>query len=522
MNYTQDGTWLLSRHRQTNSLMNRDIKKLAEGQYDVLVIGGGINGAAIAHMAALNGLKVALLEKGDFASGTSSKSTKLIHGGLRYLENLEIGLVRESLRERFVQLKSSPHLVRPLRFIIPVYKSDKRPLWMMRLGVWLYDLLSGKYMIERHRALTAEEICQMIPGIERDGLCGGVEYSDTQMNDARLCLENVLSAVEKGACVANYTEVRSLIQENGRAVGVQAFDEIGKVSFEVRAKKIVCAVGPWTNMFMKKERSRSPSKVRPTKGVHIVVKGRIANHALLIPVTEDQRVFFVIPWGNNSLIGTTDTDFTGPPDEAAVNKEDIDYLVREAKRVLPHAELKRGNIITTFAGLRPLISEEGAPEKISRKHMIKKSYSGIIYVMGGKYTTYRKIAEDVTVRLTRKPLVNTQEEFPVYGSGPIEGHPEDLGEQYGVGTDAVQDLMDFYGTRFKDVLALTKENQDFKKPICSCSSVLRAQIVYAIEMEMALTEEDVIMRRLLVGYNDCASGQCRETIRQILSERKPS
>src|SRR3989338_2584575 len=261
--------------------MKRDLLQFTRQRYDVLVVGGGINGAAVAHLAALNGLKTALLEKGDFAGGTSSKSTKLIHGGLRYLENFEFGLVRESLRERHVQLNSAPHLVHPLRFVIHVYKTDPRPFWMMKLGVWLYDFLSGKYVLEKHRALTAEEVCRIIPGIRREGLIGGVAYSDAQMDDARLCLENVLSAVEKGAHAANYAEVRSLIQENGKSVGVKAYDHLTDKTFEVRAKKIVCAVGPWANIFLRKENSRSRPRLRTTKGIHIVYKGRLAQDAIL-------------------------------------------------------------------------------------------------------------------------------------------------------------------------------------------------------------------------------------------------
>jgi glycerol-3-phosphate dehydrogenase len=500
--------------------MERDIGRFTKETFDVLVIGGGINGAAIAHMAALNGLRVALLEKGDFAGGTSSKSTKLIHGGLRYLENFELDLVSESLRERSVQIRSAPHLVRPQRFIIPVYRGDKRPLWMMRIGVWLYDVLSGKHMIQKRRSLTAEEIGQAVPGIQREGLVGGVEYSDAQMNDARLCLENVLSAAEKGACVANYVEARSLIQEKSQTAGVHAFDGIGKTSFDVRARHIVCAVGPWTNMFAKKERAQSLPQVRPTKGVHMVVKGQLASRALLVTAKEDRRVFFVLPWAHNSLIGTTDTDFHGSPDEVTVDQEDIDYLVREARRVLPFAELKRENIITTFAGLRPLVSKPGAPGKVSRKHVIKRSSSGIIYVVGGKYTTYRKIAEDVMRRLTRKPLVDTRKYFPVYGSGPVESRAEDIARDYGMRAETIQGLMDFYGTRFKDVLDLVAQDPNLKQPICACSPVIRAQIVYAIECERACTENDIVMRRLLLGYAECESGKCREAIRKILSDQK--
>lgn len=496
----------------------RDIRKFTRGRYDVLVIGGGINGAGIAHMAALNGLKTALLEKNDFASGTSSKSTKLIHGGLRYLENLEFGLVRESLKERFIQLKSAPHLVRPLKFVIPVYKSDKRPFWAVRCGLRLYDRLSGKYVIEKHRALSIEEVCRLVPGIRRDGLLGGIAYSDAQMNDARLCLENVLSAVEKGADAANYAQARALIRTNGRVAGVRAYDCLNQETFDVRAKKVVCALGPWTNVFAQNEDSRSPPPVRTTKGIHIVYRGRLARHAVLIPARRDRRVLFIIPWMGNSLIGTTDTDFTGHPDHVTAAPEDIDYLVGEVGRVLPHADLSRDNIIMTFAGLRALVRERGSPERVSRRHVIRESRSGLIYVLGGKYTTYRKIAEDVVRRLIRKPPADTREGLPVYGSGAIDEDPAAVARKYSLEPHVVRSLMDFYGTRFRDVLAFTDQDPGLREPVCACSPVIRAQILYAIRAEMARTEEDIVMRRLVLGYNGCPSGKCREAVRRILSE----
>lgn len=496
--------------------MKRAIDNLAREQYDLLVIGGGINGAAIAHMAVLNGLKTALIEKGDFASGTSSKSTKLIHGGLRYLENLEFGLVRESLKERSIQLNSAPHLVRPLKFIIPVYKSDKRPLWLVKWGVRLYDYLSGKYVIERHRTLTAEGVCHLVPDISREGLIGGVMYSDAQMNDARLCLENVLSADEKGADVANYCEARTLIQENGKTVGANVRNTLTNESFAVRAKGVVCAVGPWTNEFMKKESGHSPKQVRTTKGAHIIYKGRVSHHAILVPSVQDRRIFFIIPWQQNSLIGTTDTDYSGAADDVTVKQEDIDYLIREAARVLPDGDFSAENIITTFAGLRPLVRSQGSPERMSRRHAIKKSYSGIKYVFGGKYTTYRKIAEDVISDLAKKPLVNTQERFPVYGSGVVHEKAETLAPKYGLEPKTVQYVMDTYGVKYKDVLSLIDGDGSLREPICSCSRAIRAQVVYSIKTEMAMTPEDIIDRRLMLNFHDCPSGRCRKTVREIL------
>ncbi|MCA9407295.1 MAG: glycerol-3-phosphate dehydrogenase/oxidase, partial [Candidatus Omnitrophica bacterium] len=294
--------------------MIRDIQKLKEGPFDLLVIGGGINGSAIANLAADAGLRTALLEKGDFASGTSSKSTKLLHGGLRYLESFEFGLVHESLKERTIHFKSSPHLTKHLRFLIPIYKTDKRPFWMLKIGMFLYDFLSGKHLIQKHEILTAEEVLLKEPSLASKDLIGGVIYSDVQMNDARFCLENVLSAQEKGACVANYVEVKSIIKENGKAVGVIARDLKSGESIEIRASKIICAVGSWTNEFMRKEITKFPAKVRNTKGVHIVYKEKFSERAFLIPSHRDNRILFVIPWLNHSLIGTTDTDFTGSPD----------------------------------------------------------------------------------------------------------------------------------------------------------------------------------------------------------------
>ncbi|MCK5179191.1 MAG: FAD-dependent oxidoreductase, partial [Candidatus Omnitrophica bacterium] len=278
------------------------------------------------------------------------------------------------------------------------------------------------------------------------------------------------------------------------------------------------AVGPWTNILMRKEHRRSRSRVRPTKGVHIIYKGNISEHAVLIPTRSDGRIFFIIPWVGNSLIGTTDTDFLGDPDRVEVAQEDIDYLVAEAKRVLPDANLTRDNVITSFAGLRPLVSEPGAPARVSRKHVIRESYSGLTYVMGGKYTTYRKIAEDVLRRLTKKPLVDTQEKFPVYGSGNIEGNVDVLNQKYGVSPDVVRSLIGFYGSRYTDVLTLVEENPYLRTPICSCSLVIRAQIVYAVRTEMARTEDDIVIRRLVLGYDQCSTGECRKTIREILSK----
>ena len=501
--------------------MQRDISKFTHGTYDVLVIGGGINGAAIAHLAALNGLKTALLEKNDFASGTSSKSTKLIHGGLRYLENLEFGLVREALKERSIQLKAAPHLVKPLSFVIPVYQKDKRPLWLMKLGVFIYDFLCGPYLIKRHRFLATEEVCRQVSGIKREGLLGGIMYYDAQMDDARLCLENVLSAQAHGAHTANYVEVKSFIKKDGKAAGVRALDALTGKEFDVYARRIVCAVGPWTNLLMQKEEGKAAPMVRATKGVHVVCRGQVSPHALIIPTPKDNRFFFIIPWMGNSLIGTTDTDYSGSPDEVGVDQEDVDYLFRELRRVFPEEVFKKEKIITMFSGLRPLMYRAGRPEDVSRKHVIRESYSGVLYVLGGKYTTYRKIAEDCVNGILRpRPIVDTERTFKVYGSGPIEEKAADAAQQYGVPTETVQYLMDFYGARYKDVLDLIHHEKGLAQPICSCSPVIHAQILYAIKVEMARTEEDIYKRRLPLIFKECKTGHCRKEIQRMVSKIK--
>lgn len=482
-----------------------------------MVIGGGINGAAISNIACDCGLKVALLEKGDFASGTSSKSTKLIHGGIRYLENLEFGLVRESLRERYIQLKSAPHLVKPLKFIMPVYKGDKRPLWLMHLGVFLYDTLAGKYAIKKHRALTAAETMNIEPWLKKEGLCGSLVYYDAQMDDARLCLENALSAAEKGADIANYREAVSFLKKRNKVIGVKVKDNLSGDSFEVKAKKIICAAGPWANILLKMDDSQAKDIVRATKGIHIVYPKRLSNHAFLIPSRCDERVFFIIPWMNCSLIGTTDTDYSGSPEEVKADDADIEYLINEARRVFPAIEFRKEEIIATFAGLRPLLKRGGAPHKVSRRHIIFETPSGVIFVIGGKYTTYRKIAMDCIKKITK---IKARKEFCVYGSGAITERPEDIAKKYGLDLEIVNNLMNKYGIRYKDVLKLTDLHPELKEKVCPHFPIIMAEAVYAVKFEMAKTKDDIIYRRLSIGYCICNTRECDEVIEKIILANK--
>jgi len=496
--------------------MLRDIEKIASNEYELLVIGAGINGAAIANIAGRHGIKTVLLEKGDFSGGTSSKSTKLIHGGLRYLENLEFGLVKESLRERCIQLKAASHLVKPLQFIIPVYQGDKRPLWLMRLGVSLYDFLSGKYVIKKHRNLSADEVLQFEPQLKKEGLEGGVMYSDAQMDDARLCLENVLSAAENGADTANYAEVISFVKENGKVKGVEVKDQLTGAGFRVRAKKIICAAGPWTNILLKMDDPNAKERIRVTKGSHIVYSAQLSNNALLIPSGRDNRVFFIIPWMGCSLIGTTDTDYTGSPDKVEADDADIEYLLEGARRIFPAVGFNRENIVTTFAGLRPLLHRKGSPSRISRRHLIFETPSGITFVIGGKYTTYRKIAYDALNRLSR---INPQEEFYLSGQEGIVESAEDIVKKYGLDLDIASALLAKYGSRYKDVLKLADEDQGLKERLCPGLPLIKAQVVYAFRVEMAKTKEDVVSRRLSIAYLAHKKKECEAAVAKLMQDK---
>ncbi len=495
-------------------MVNRQLAFLSEKKYDLLVIGGGINGAAIAHMAAKEGLRVVLVEKGDFASGASSKSTKLVHGGLRYLENLEIDLVRESLRERFIQTKSLPYLVHPLGFVVPTYKTDRVPFWMMRFGIALYDWLSGKYILGKHRSLTKDEVLESIPGLQPEGLIGGVLYYDAQMDDARVCLENVLAARAHGADVVNYCEVTAFLKEKGKVFGVRARDCLSSQEFEIKANKVVCATGPWTNILREKESQKNKKRIRTTKGVHFVYKEKVARNAILFQTQKDARIFFVIPWGDHSLVGTTDTDYSDNPDDVKVEKEDIAYLFSELKRFFPKRSFQESDIIASFAGLRPLVWKKGHPAKVSRNHLIEQTAGGVVYVLGGKFTTYRKIAQDCLKKILPGVKGLQGVEYPLYGSGAIEESVDEVVREYGVDGKTVEYLQQKYGIRYKEILRLIKQDISLKEKICDCSLAVRAQVVYAVENEMACTVDDIIWRRLGLGYLGCSTGRCRQVVEQ--------
>jgi len=380
------------------------LSRLASESFDVLVVGGGIVGSGVARDAALRGLRVALVDQQDFAAGTSSRSTRLLHGGLRYLAQGEIGLVREASLEKKILLRIAPHLGQPLGFVFPAYRGEGPPLWQLRIGVKLYDLLCGGGNFEPCRGFSRDQTRTLLPGLKADSLRGAVRYFDALTNDARLVLDTLRSAARHGAVLANHTR---LTGANPVADGWECQltpNDPSEAPFTLRTRTLVNATGPWADRM-----PYGSVKLRLTKGVHLVVD----RHRLPVPdavvVTEGKRILFVIPWGERVILGTTDTDYAGDPAAVATEPADITYILQSVNEFFPTAALVPGDIISTWAGLRPLVANpDGSPSDISRAHEICSPRPGWWDITGGKLTTYRLMAEQavdaVAHHLGRPPV----------------------------------------------------------------------------------------------------------------------
>ena len=346
--------------------MRRDLDALTAEDFDLLVIGGGVTGAGAALDAVLRGLRVALIDKGDFASGTSSVSSKLVHGGLRYLEQGDFGLVYEALHERRRLLRNAPHLVRPLRFILPFYDGARVPPWKQRLGLMLYDLLAGRGNIRRSRSYPLPRLHHDFPDLRSRHLRGGAEFFDAQMDDARLCLEVVRTAALNGAVIANYVEAAAFEKEAGLIRGVRALDRLGGRELRIRARQTLNAAGPWGDAVRRLAGDADGPTLRPTKGVHVLAPGRGLTAAFLLLHPDDGRVFFVIPWLGKTLVGTTDAVCDEPPDALSVAPADADYLLRGHNHYF-RPSLSLNDLLGSFVGLRPLVrARPGEPSSLSR------------------------------------------------------------------------------------------------------------------------------------------------------------
>lgn len=373
-----------------------EIERLTAETLDVLVVGGGIVGAGIARDAAMRGLRAGLVEQRDLAFGTSSRSSRLLHGGLRYLAQGRLGLVFEASREKCILHRIAPHLAGPLPFLFPTYRGTSWPLWQLRIGVKMYDLLCGGRNLGPSSSLTAVELRAHLPGIATVGLTGAVRYFDGLTNDARLVIDTIRSAASHGANINNYTRLVSAEPSHG-LWHCQLHDVVGDRHYDVTTRAVVNATGPWAQTL-----SHSRIHLRLTKGIHLVIDRQRLPVPDAVVMTEDSRILFAIPWGERVILGTTDTDYVGPLDDVQAEPADVAYVLRVVNGAFPWAKLNEANVISTWAGLRPLIaSGRGGPSDISRAHQIDMPEPGWIDVAGGKLTTYRLIGQQVVDRLTQ-------------------------------------------------------------------------------------------------------------------------
>lgn len=487
------------------------ILELGRERFDILVVGGGITGAGIARDAAMRGYKVALVDKGDYASGTSSKSSKLVHGGVRYLELYEFGLVFEASRERRTLLQIAPHLVQALPFLFPVYKDARWKPWMIDVGMWLYDALATFRNVKRHRMYSSKEIKQLMPGIDTGNISGGAYYYDAQVDDARLTLETIRAAFSHGACVTNYVQVDELLKENGKVVGVRAHDAGSGQALDIHARVVVNATGPWTDTLLQLDDPGAARRLRPTKGVHIFVpRAKIGGtNAVAFPAHSDGRLMFVIPWGDFSIIGTTDTDYEGDYDKVYADEADVDYCLAAANHAFPDSPIEKSDVISAYAGLRPLVLQLGkSATKTSREHEIWTAESGLTTIAGGKLTTYRSMAQElvdiVAKRLRDEFDVQPQRQCETAQTPLIEanglllrdGQLPPLSGASGLAEDVVTHLIHSHGPEYSRILEIAKRETALTERVVDGLPYIWAEIPYAIEQEMAVTPSDILSRRM--------------------------
>lgn len=477
--------------------------------YDIVVIGGGINGAGIARDAALRGLRVLLLEKSDFGSGTTSWSSRLIHGGLRYLEYGEIPLVFESLHERRRLRHAAAHLVTRLRLNIPIYRGGKRSKFIIRLGMIAYDLLSIGKNIPRHRMLTRDELLREEPGLLQDGLVGGAQYYDAQVTFAeRLVIENIIAAKAAGADVRNHSPVIGINVRQGAVHGLQFADYRSGTEIEVNARVVINAAGPWVDKVLGIVNREMPRFMGGTKGSHIVVGAfeGAPRSAFYIEAQKDGRPFFIIPWNKQYLIGTTDIRYDGDPDDVVASEEELDYLLNETNRVFPAAKLSRENIHFAYAGVRPLPKRDKGPESaITRKHIIfkhRKQARGLISIIGGKLTTYRNLAEQAVDAAERLSGVNVEpcqtRSLSLPGAANLEEATKQLNSVTDLSPACVLRLLGIYGSRAVELTEIART--EFADSYLDAEkTVLAAEVAYVIRNEMAVNLIDIVHRRMMVG-----------------------
>jgi glycerol-3-phosphate dehydrogenase len=489
-----------TKHLNLNNMMSSERNKIIEGLsdpekvWDVIIVGGGATGLGTALDAASRGYKTLLLEQIDFAKGTSSRSTKLAHGGVRYLAQGDIGLVIEALHERGLMLKNAAHLVKNESFIIPNYE-----WWggiFYTIGLTLYDLLAGKLGFGRAKHISKKEVARRLPTIQQKGLYGGVVYHDGQFDDSRLAINIAQTSLEQGATVLNYFKVTGLVKnDQGKLAGVITTDTETGTTYTVKGKSIINATGVFADEILQMDKPGNRAMLRPSQGIHLVVDMSFmpSEDALMLPKTSDGRVLFAVPWHDKLVIGTTDTPLSQHSLEPVALEEEIEFIMRTADQYLIKAPARK-DVMSMFAGLRPLAAPQGGSEKtkeISRSHKIFVSDSGLITITGGKWTTYRKMAEDTVNKaievgkLVRKPVKT--KDLPIHGSTPDVDRKSHL---Y------------VYGTDRNALLALVNENKAWGEKLDPRADYIAAEVVWAVRHEMARTLEDVLARRVRILFLD--------------------
>lgn len=475
---------------------NKIIQQIESGSsedWDLIVIGGGATGLGVALDGVSRGYKPIVLEQADFAKGTSSRSTKLVHGGVRYLAQGNIDLVREALRERGLMQKNAPHLVQNEVFVIPNYSWwDK---FFYSVGLKVYDLLSGKLSLGKSKGISKSETTERIPTIKQDGLKGGVIYHDGQFDDSRLSINTAQTIVEKGGSVLNYCEVKGLVKKDGKVAGVKAVDtETGK-SYTIHGKAVVNATGVFVDEILTMDKPEHKKIVKPSQGVHLVFEKRFlpGKDAIMIPKTDDGRVLFAVPWHNKVVVGTTDTPLDEHSLEPTALEEEIEFILHTANKYMTESPT-REDVKSVFAGLRPLAApQEGSTKtkEISRSHKVMISDSGLVTITGGKWTTYRKMGEDTVDK--------------AIGAGML---PDRKSESENLKIHGATEQVDFenpyyfYGTDEKEIQSMIEEEPDLGEKIHSDYPYRKAEVIWAARNEMARKVEDFLARRIRILFMD--------------------
>ncbi|MFE0507026.1 glycerol-3-phosphate dehydrogenase/oxidase [Peribacillus butanolivorans] len=498
--------------RFSNIYREETIELLKKEKFDVLVIGGGITGAGISLDATTRGMKVALVEMQDFAAGTSSRSTKLVHGGLRYLKQFEIKMVAEVGKEREIVYENGPHVTTPERMLLPMHKGGTFGKFSTSIGLRVYDFLAGVKKSERRKMLSVSETLKMEPLVKKEGLKGGGHYVEYRTDDARLTIEVMKAAVDKGATPINYTKVEKLLYENGKVIGVQVNDILSGNQYEIYADKVINAAGPWVDSIREKDQSKKGKTLKLSKGVHVVIdQSKFPLKQAIYFDTPDGRMIFAIPRAGKAYVGTTDTFYNGDPAVPTVTSEDRAYLLKAIGYMFPEVKVSDEDIESSWAGVRPLILEEGKdPSEISRKDEIWESDSGLITIAGGKLTGYRKMAKTTVDLVAGKLSQQTNRSYPnsstkkmpisggdvggsINFSDYIQTHIQ-IGVDSGLTAKDSKELLAMYGSNAAVLFNIAKSEGDVETRT-GLPQKLFVQLQYALDHEMAATPVDFFFRR---------------------------